>query len=387
MARLRRPASLLPLLLLLASCAEDTGFLVTVTFDGVAVPEDVDTLQARITSITTGQTASVSAPIADASPQTLTVLPPPSGMVDFNTRFVLIGRSNGRERIRRVVLRPFLVGAFDAFEIALTAACLDVICGAGVDCQPETGRCDGAPPIADAGPGRVDAGAPTLDGGLPGLDGGPPDGGMDDAGPPTERPPVREGFESDGDGVRYSVADQRFFDGMDDYFQELTNDDVRTEGVYTGAEGTRFFAAEDTDDVGEALKTVTLNPVDIVGFTDVEVSLLVGAGRTGGAGASAYDLTDRLDVEFRLDGGPWTPGLCFRWEGPSSGVSDRSNEPLALDTDCDGTGEGSRLGPALQRFAFAVGTGAALEVRVVVSMNAGDEEIAFDDIRVEGTPP
>ncbi|MCA9573499.1 MAG: hypothetical protein KC656_36940, partial [Myxococcales bacterium] len=63
---------------------------------------------------------------------------------------------------------------------------------------------------------------------------------------------------------------------------------------------------------------------------------------------------------------------------------DQSNEPIALDTDNNGIGDGTVLGPAAQQFCAPLpSTGTAAVVTIEVFMDAGSEEIALDDVSID----
>ena len=92
-----------------------------------------------------------------------------------------------------------------------------------------------------------------------------------------------EGFETDGHGSRYTASsDGGFRAGNNAHFQRTDGSDIaNVSGVYTGFSGTYFWAAEDTDDPADddnEEQTITFDPIDIAGWTDLSVSGLFGAG-------------------------------------------------------------------------------------------------------------
>ena len=55
------------------------------------------------------------------------------------------------------------------------------------------------------------------------------------------------------------------------------------------------------------------------------------------------------------------------------------NKAARVDTNFDGFGDGTTLTSAAQLFTAAIGgTGTTLDLRVITSLNSGDEDVAFD---------
>ena len=206
---------------------------------------------------------------------------------------------------------------------------------------------------------------------------------------------VEEDFETDGHPSRYTASSSGGFRGGDNaHFQRTDGSDIaNASGVYTGFSGTHFWAAEDTDNAAgdrNEEQTITFNPVDIAGWTDLSISGLFGAGneRLPGAGVFSYDGSEYIRLTYQIDLGEETDVLCFRVEDHGN----RSNNPLGLDADCDGTADNTdgtdRLGTALVAYsADILETGNMLAIKIKVVMNGSDEEVAFDDIKVAGGSP
>jgi hypothetical protein len=189
-----------------------------------------------------------------------------------------------------------------------------------------------------------------------------------------------EGFETDGEGNRYT-ATSAFTDGADDYFTR-TDGFSEASGIpaYTGFEGDWFWAAEDVDSsdnpTGSGLLDFT--GIDISAFEAVTLSLDVGAGSN-----AIFDNTeDFLLVQYRVDAGPWTTALAFENDGATF------NTGLYQDTDFDGTGDGALIGLSLATFTSASlpAAGSLMDVRIDVLMNSGSEAVAFDNLQVTGVP-
>lgn len=196
-----------------------------------------------------------------------------------------------------------------------------------------------------------------------------------------------ESFEDDGQGVRYTSTPE-FTDGGGDYWLRTDGAGLPiSAGAYNGYDGTYFWAAEDVDGEGGTDEPeLNVTGIDISGASNLAFSGLFAAGHEGGTGASKYDSTDYMKVQYQIDGGGFVDGICFAWE-PTGDGSDTSNEPIGLDADCNGESDGTsgRLNATLTEYGFAIaGTGSTLDLKVIVSVNAGDEELAFDQLMVSG---
>ena len=189
---------------------------------------------------------------------------------------------------------------------------------------------------------------------------------------------LTESFETDGQGTRYD-SNMEFTDGSGDYYGRHSSSD--TSASLTGADGTYWFGGQDQDDTtdgdGVATRTNTLRSVDITGYTDLELLSLWAEDDDGSN--QDWDSTDYVHVQVQIDGGSWTDLLWF--ESPLS----TNGEPME-DTDFDGTGDGRAITSTFQEWTNSItGTGTGLVVRIIASMNSGDEDWAVDNIRVTGT--
>jgi hypothetical protein len=197
-----------------------------------------------------------------------------------------------------------------------------------------------------------------------------------------------EDFETDGNGTRYT-ASMPFNDGTSDHWNRTDGSDIaNVTGAYTGASGSSFWAAEDTDDNGgdgNDEQSIVLNGVSTAGLSALEVKGLFAAGNENGPGASAYDAADYLKVQYSTDGGgSWVDGIWFSYENHG----DAFNEPIGLDTDFDGEADvngSNRLGTAFTEYGFSVpGSPSSLQLRILLSADAASEELAFDNLRIIG---
>lgn len=196
----------------------------------------------------------------------------------------------------------------------------------------------------------------------------------------------QESFETDGQNTRYT-ASTPFNDGASDHWNRTDGSDIaNVSGSYSGANGTFFWAAEDTDDNGgngNDEQTLTISGIDISLYTNVTVTASFAAGNTNGVGASAYDATDFIQLNYDLDSGGEANGVHFRYVDNG----DAFNEPIGLDANFDGTADSPSLNLldlTFTDYTFSVADGSNLDLVMRVFMDSASEEIAFDNIRVEG---
>ena len=130
-----------------------------------------------------------------------------------------------------------------------------------------------------------------------------------------------------------------------------------------------FLTGEDLDGEGATLPiTVTWSSINIAGQTGLTFS---GDFAEFFNAPGDIDPTDLLFVEAQIDGGGFAPILQFTPGSFSSTV----NGVFELGT--------ATLGDAAQNFSASIpGTGSTLDLRLTVSVNAGDEDFAVDNFLV-----
>lgn len=185
--------------------------------------------------------------------------------------------------------------------------------------------------------------------------------------------------------ISYTLSTAESSDGTNDYFGRvgpdggLTIDNANTPSGLPS--GTGFFGAEDIDNAPTPVTlpgVITFNSINITGATDLEFS-----GFFAGSGSASYDNSpgnDFLQVEYQIDSGSFMDLFALASNG--TGVSD----PLAVDTDFDGTGDGAVITTTATQFTRPItGTGSTLNLRISVASNGNTEAFFFDDIEIQGT--
>ncbi|MFT4755603.1 MAG: 2',3'-cyclic-nucleotide 2'-phosphodiesterase (5'-nucleotidase family) [Vicingaceae bacterium] len=193
-----------------------------------------------------------------------------------------------------------------------------------------------------------------------------------------------ESFESssgfsypNGNGVGTSTQD--FFDRTDSVgapLQEVFN--------YTGFNGSFFIAGEDIDGaLTSSLGQVYLDNIDISGKSNLQFTAAFASGTNIDIDGAA----DSISVEVRIDNGNWV--VVGRFRADSSTFTSSSgpfNGQFAEDTNGDGYGDGTRLTGNFTDFSWPImGSGDSLDVRISMDLQSGDEEAAFDHVRVSGS--
>ena len=194
----------------------------------------------------------------------------------------------------------------------------------------------------------------------------------------TESFEANSGFSyPNGNGVGTSTQD--FFDRTDSSGappQEVFN--------YTGFNGSFFIAGEDINGaLTSSLGQVYLDNIDISGKSNLQFTAAFASGTNIDIDGAA----DSISVEVRIDNGSWV--VVGRFRADSSTFTSSSgpfNGQFAEDTNGDGYGDGTRLTGNFTDFSWPIlGSGDSLDIRISMDLQSGDEEGAFDDVRVSGT--
>ena len=180
-------------------------------------------------------------------------------------------------------------------------------------------------------------------------------------------------FETSGGFTPSFVDDANEFG---DFFRVSDGSDIT--GDYTGATGS-FFAAQDIDGVAStgatSPATVLFDAVDISGQSNLLFSVDLAEDDDGTD--QDWDDSDFLLFEYSIDGGAFTNLLAVENDG-----SEFNSAPL-IDTDFDGTGDGAEITNNFANFQAAIAdTGDSLVLRATFALNAGDEDIAVDNVAI-----
>ncbi|MCA0152243.1 T9SS type A sorting domain-containing protein [Winogradskyella vincentii] len=179
----------------------------------------------------------------------------------------------------------------------------------------------------------------------------------------------------------YTTSIPEFTNGTNDCFIRTDGSDITTE-VFTNIQGSYYFTAEDIDSGNTIPLPVTLNldNIDIAGYENLEFRVYL-AEDDDGAVNQDWDNFDYVHFKFDIDNsGTLTNLLWIENDGSTF------NSPPFLDTDFDGTGDGAEITDAFTQFTETIaGTGSLIDIEIEFSLDAGDEDIAIDNIEIWGT--
>ena len=185
-----------------------------------------------------------------------------------------------------------------------------------------------------------------------------------------------ESFEIDGSG--YSTSPSEFDQGDEDFYLRTslgTIDDQFDD--FTNVQGTWFFAGCDVDEGGVSPATLTIMNIDISNHENLMFSGFFAEDDDGSN--NDWDSSDYLHISYSIDGG--TPSNLLWIENDGSTF----NSAPFVDTNFDGTGDGTEITQAFQELTASIsGTGSLLTLVIEISLNSGDEDIAFDELKVTG---
>ncbi len=187
-----------------------------------------------------------------------------------------------------------------------------------------------------------------------------------------------EDFDNSTNGVDYSTSIPECINaGGDDYF--INSDGANLAASFQNVNGS-FFAAQDVDGAacgGTNMDTVSISGIPISGITNLELRALVAEDDDGSA--QDWDGNSAVKFQYQIDGGGYQNGIWF------AAVGGTNSEP-ARDTDFDGVGDGVALTDSFNQFTTSIaGTGSVLDILVIIeNLNAGDEDVAFDNIEIFG---
>lgn len=193
-----------------------------------------------------------------------------------------------------------------------------------------------------------------------------------------------EDFEDSTVGYVTSIAEFSTAGGSD-YFGRVDSDGISIGGSfdYFDAGGATqrfegFFAAQDIDGgPGGSQQTVLWSGLDITGLINLVFSAEFAEDDDGAN--EDWDVGDFLLVEYQIDGGGFQDLFGIENNGNTF------NSAPFVDTDFDGDGDGAEITDEFALFNAAIsGTGDSLDLRITIDLDSGDEDIAFDNVQING---
>lgn len=183
--------------------------------------------------------------------------------------------------------------------------------------------------------------------------------------------------------VSYTTSIAEFTDGAEDYFTRTDGNNISGSVELNTIQGTHYFAAQDVDltnNSGTNPVTMSFSGINITGYTNLVFSAYFAEDDNGAS--QSWDSTDFFLAEYQIDGGGFQNLLAFENDGS------RSNSAPFLDTNFDGVGDGGELTDTFSLFSSTIiGVGNTLDMRFTFSLNAGNEDIALDNVQISGVAP
>lgn len=190
-------------------------------------------------------------------------------------------------------------------------------------------------------------------------------------------------FETNLNGYSHTPSQTPATDPGDQYFHRAMPSDAAiyegSVGPYTNVTGSWMFVGSAPNAINSGNPGIlTLDPINIAGFTNLELSM------DWGAVPNDWDDVDGISVEYRYDNtGPWSTLYNF---GHNNGF----NDPLVLSGNATGgnnTANGTVLTYALQTITTDnfTGTGTNINIRIVCDSGNNYEAFGLDNIVLDGT--
>ena len=171
----------------------------------------------------------------------------------------------------------------------------------------------------------------------------------------------------------YTTSVAEFSDGNSDFFSQSAANSWNSNIVYNGADGA-YFAGMDLDGEGAGLPLIlTTDTFDITGATNLQFAIDLAEDDSSTSGN--WDLADFVNFEYQVDGGSWTN----IFSAINDGVTTFNTAAFV---------NGVEITDTFATFTQALSgvTGSSLAIRLVWQLNAGDEDLAIDNIRITGQP-
>ncbi|WP_178990723.1 T9SS type A sorting domain-containing protein [Winogradskyella schleiferi] len=167
-------------------------------------------------------------------------------------------------------------------------------------------------------------------------------------------------------------------DGTGDFFTVTDGTNIASFYEVTGADGTFWLAAQDTDGTPECnsgIQTLEYDDIDISSGTNMTLAFIAAEDDDG----SNQDWDANTLVYFEIDvnnSGSYTKIFQFAAAGATN------TEP-GVDSNFDGLVDGTLLTNIFQEFTAAIPNGNTLDLKITFeNLDAGDEDISIDNIRV-----
>jgi len=187
----------------------------------------------------------------------------------------------------------------------------------------------------------------------------------------------QESFETGNSGTPSETCNDGF-----DFFTRAINDgsELGSSYIVTGQDGDYIFAAMDTDGspCSMSTQTLTFDDIDISTYTNLTFAILIAEDKDGSN--FDWDGNTNFYVEVDVD----NSGSFTKLIQVSANANSGSNvsQPM-IDSDFDGVGDGPEITDVFTEYTASLSSGSLVDIRIVFeNLDAGDEDIAIDNIRI-----
>ena len=170
-----------------------------------------------------------------------------------------------------------------------------------------------------------------------------------------------------------------FTDFNADFFKRTDGSDISSSYDVGAPDGSFYFAAQDINGEGaEDLQSIDFTGIDISGASNLMLSFLAAEDQASD-GNEDWDSDDFFTIEYQIDSGGYQSLFAFENDGAII------NSAPFVDTDLDGTGDGTEVTDSFATFSQAIAaTGSTLDLRFTFRLGSGDEDLAIDRIELTG---
>jgi hypothetical protein len=207
-------------------------------------------------------------------------------------------------------------------------------------------------------------------------------------------------FDIQGTGVAYQTCDgtvgdillfEDFEDATISYIPSMTEQTdgtadyfIRTDGsnisaTFSNIQGSSYFAAQDIDADGmTSPASLTFDDITINNATNLTFSIYFAEDDDGSN--QDWDAGDYLHIEYDIDNsGSFTNLIWIESE-----LGGTNSEPK-IDSDFDGTGDGASITNSFTKYTATIpATGSLIDLKITISVDSGDEDIAIDNVKLTG---
>lgn len=194
-----------------------------------------------------------------------------------------------------------------------------------------------------------------------------------------------EGFETDGEGVRYTTNFYNLASPTCDFFDREPASPLNVcygGTLFTGFRGNFFWGSEDimSSPGNKPPGSIISNSFNISSYGSLQLSLYAA---TANDNTTRWETADSINIKVSFNGGPFITVGRFMGGGIAGG-------PLYVDDNLNGIHDAAELTivsiPAFTKYTFNIpGSGNTMRVQLDFDQIGGSEELGIDDIEVKGT--